>query len=97
MRVILLPHAREDLREIKEYIAKENPEVSRRVAERIKQALHVLSENPYIGNLKDDEGILERHLPGIPYTLPYRIINNDLQILRVFHESQNKPNKWEVS
>ena len=39
--------------------------------------------------------MLEWHIPTIPYTLPYRILNNQIQILRVFNENQNKPSKWE--
>ena len=54
-----------------------------------------LSEQPYLGSVKVDQDILEWHIPGLPYTLPYQIVNNEIQILRVFHESQNKPAKWE--
>jgi hypothetical protein len=65
------------------------------VAKKIKDTLMLLSEQPYIWHIIDDDEVLEWHIPGLPYTLPYRIINNELQILRVFHESQNKPSKWE--
>jgi len=95
MKVVLLPFAKEDLQEIRQYISKENPTASKKVAEKIKKSLSLLSEQPYIGHITDDDEILEWHIPKLPYTLPYRIINNEIQILRVFHEAQNRPYKWE--
>ncbi len=83
------------LKEIKDFIAKENPAASRKVAQRIKKSLHLLSEHPYLGIVKVDQDILEWHIPNLPYTIPYQIVNNEIQILRVFHESQFKPAKWE--
>lgn len=95
MKVILLPFAKNDLEEIRSYLKKESPQAAKIVGGKIRKSLLLLSENPYIGTIKDDENILEWHIPGIPYSLPYRIINNQIQVLRVFHEAQNKPSKWE--
>ena len=95
MNIVLSPSAKEDLKEIRQYIAKENPTASKTVAKRIKDTLLLLSGQPYIGHVTDDDDVLEWHIPGLPYTLPYRIMDNEIQILRIFHESQNKPSKWE--
>jgi plasmid stabilization system protein ParE len=95
MKVLLLSYAREDLKEIKAYLDGKSPQASKQVALRIKASLRLLSEQPYLGTIKEDEDILEWHIPGLPYTIPYRIVNHEIQILRVFHESQNKPSKWE--
>lgn len=57
----------------------------------------MLTEQPLVRHVTDDEEVLEWHIPGLSYTLPYRIVNNEIQILRVFHEAQNKPSKWECS
>lgn len=97
MKVVLLEFAKKDLKEIRQYIEKDNPTVAKSVAKRIKESLQLLSEQPYIGHIGDDEEVLEWSIPKLPYTLPYIIVNNELQILRVFHESQNKPSKWEMS
>jgi len=95
MRVLLLPFAKEDLKEIKAYLDERSPQASKSVAVKIKTTLQLLSTQPYLGNVKEDEDVLEWHIPGLPYTLPYRIVNNEIQILRIFHESQNRPSKWE--
>lgn len=95
MEIVLLPFAKNDLEEIRKYLEKESPQATKIVGQKIKKSLLLLSENPYLGVVKNDEDILEWHIPGIPYTLPYRILNNQIQILRVFHEAQNKPSSWE--
>lgn len=97
MKIVLSLSAKEDLKDIRQYIAKENPTAAKMVAEKVKKALLLLIEQPHIGHPTDDEDVLEWHIPGLPYTLPYRIVNNEIQILRVFHEAQNRPNKWEIN
>lgn len=97
MRFILLPSAKEDLKEIRQYISKENPSAAKTVSERIKKSLLMLTEQPHIGHVTDDEEVLEWHIPGLPYTLPYRVVNDEIQILRVFHEAQDRPGKWECN
>jgi plasmid stabilization system protein ParE len=54
----------------------------------------LLTEQPHIGHPTDDEEVLEWHIPGLPYSLPYRIIDNQIQVLRVFHEAQHRPESW---
>lgn len=94
MKFVLLPSAKDDLNEIRQYIHKENPAAAKKVAAKIKSALLLLTEQPHLGHKTDDDEILEWHIPGLPYTLPYRIVNNQIQVLRVFHESQYKPDSW---
>lgn len=43
----------------------------------------------------DDEEILEWHIPDTHYSIPYRIKGNEIQILRVFHQSQDLPDNWD--
>jgi plasmid stabilization system protein ParE len=94
MKFVLLPSAREDLVEIRQYIQQQSPAAARSVAARIKQSLLLLTEQPHIGHPTDDEEVLEWHIPGLPYSLPYRIIDNQIQVLRVFHEAQHRPESW---
>jgi plasmid stabilization system protein ParE len=97
MKIVFLVSAKEDLNEIKQYLAKESPAASKIVAGKIKKALLLLAEQPHLGHASNDDEVLEWHIPGLSYTLPYRIVNNEIQILRVFHEAQNRPSKWECN
>ncbi len=97
MKVVLTPLAREDLREIRQFISRDSPQGAKIVAEKIKKSLLLLAEQPHIGQATDDDEVFEWHIPGLTYTLPYRIVNNVIQILRVFHESRNRPVTWEIN
>ena len=94
MKFVLLPSAKDDLAEIRQYLQHVSPSAVRIVATRIKQSLLLLTEQPYIGHPTDDEAVLEWHIPGLPYSIPYRIIDNQIQVLRVFHDAQFRPESW---
>jgi hypothetical protein len=38
---------------------------------RIKSSLLLLTEQPHLGHKTDDEEVMEWHIPGLPYSLPY--------------------------
>ncbi|MFT5278305.1 MAG: toxin ParE1/3/4 [Granulosicoccus sp.] len=57
-------------------------------------AIHLLAKS-YMGLQTMGDDILEWHIPNLPYSLPYMISGDDLEVLRVFHQSQKKPSKWE--
>ena len=96
MHVILLPLAINDLANIRSYIAQHNPAAAKNVAKKIKASLILLSEQPLIGHMTDDDNILQWHIPNSNYSLPYRILDNTIQVLRVFDERQNRPESWEL-
>jgi len=96
MKVILLPLAQKDLQEIKKYLSQKSPQASKNVAGKIKKSLQLLREQPYIGHATENEHIFEWHIPQTPYTLPYRIMGDYVQILHVFHQSQQKPEQWSL-
>ncbi len=48
MKFVLLPSAKDDLAEIHQYLQQESPAAVRIVSTRIKQALLLLTEQPYI-------------------------------------------------
>ena len=94
MKFVLLPSAKDDLAEIRHYLQQVSPTAVRIVSTRIKQSLLLLTQQPYIGHPTDDTEVLEWHIPGLPYSIPYRVIENQIQILRVFHDAQHRPETW---
>lgn len=94
MKFVLLPAAKDDLVEIRQYLQKESPAAARHVAARIKQSLLLLTEQPHIGHPTDDDEVLEWHIPGLPYSLPYRVVGHQIQVLRIFHDAQCRPVSW---
>ncbi len=79
-----------DLTEIRQYIAQDNPGTANHAAVRILEAIELLKEQPGMGRRGRVHGTRELVIPGLPFIIPYRVINNSLQILRVFHAAR----KW---
>ncbi|MBL7003289.1 MAG: type II toxin-antitoxin system RelE/ParE family toxin [Gammaproteobacteria bacterium] len=94
MKIIWLPWAIQDQSHFREYIAQENLKAAKMVANKILKTTQLLSEQPYLGVATDIEDVYEKQVVDLPYLIPYRVINNQLQMLRVFHEAQQKPKNW---
>jgi toxin ParE1/3/4 len=82
------PCADSDLDDIWYYVAKErgNIEIADRLIESITQRFYLLADNPYIGRRRDDDllpGL--RSFPVGQYVIVYRIEDEDVAILSVFH------------
>ena len=95
-RIVWLESAKLDLIQIQAYYAeKASPEIANSLLKRIFAFASTLIDQPLIGAKTVDDDILEWRLPELNYTLPYLINGNGIEILRVFHQAQNKPSKWE--
>lgn len=97
MRVVWSPQARQDLREIYLYIAEDNPHAARVLQERIKACVNLLTENRYLGRPGRVPGTRELTVPRTPYLLPYRVVKERLEILRVYHGARLWPETFNKS
>jgi len=97
MRLVWLNSAKMDLLDIQAYYSEKiSPSVAAKLLQRIFTSAEYLIEQPLMGGQTMDDDILEWHIPDLNYTLPYRIQGEDIEILRVFHQAQDKPGKWET-
>ena len=53
-----------------------------------------LGDHPKIGRIGRVAGTYELVIPGIPYIVPYRIRNQEVQILSVYHTSRKWPESF---
>ncbi|MEM7354154.1 MAG: type II toxin-antitoxin system RelE/ParE family toxin [Acidobacteriota bacterium] len=89
-RFILSPEARDDLFEIADYIARDNPKAARRVVQEIRRAMERLAQMPMIGHLREDlTGEPLRFWPVFSYLIIYRPESKPLQIARVLHGARD--------
>lgn len=93
MKIVWSPQARADLREAIAYVARDNPYAAVRLRDRIKEAVSNLPHNPHTGRAGRVPHTRELVIPGIPYTVPYQVQRDQLEILRVFHQSRTWPTK----
>lgn len=95
MKIVWTEPARKDLRDIFIYISEENPNAARTLLSEIKERAVLLQDNPLIGRLGRVDGTRELVIAGTHYILPYRIKEQQIQILAVFHTARKWPSAFE--
>ena len=81
MKIVWTEPARQDLRDIFLYIAEENPNAARVLLSEIKERAILLQDNPLIGRIGRIDEMRELVSTGTQYILPYRVKENQIQIL----------------
>lgn len=81
-----------DLVEAQNYIARDNPAAAEAVAQRVWDAAKRLCDNPKIGRQGHVQGTREWPVSQTPYLIVYRVKNDAVEILRVWHGRQNWQN-----
>jgi toxin ParE1/3/4 len=81
------------LASIHDYIAKDSPAAASRVAAVIVQSALRLQKFPHVGRRGRIEGTRELVIPGLPYIIPYRVVDDVIQIASVIHTSRKWPEK----
>lgn len=90
MKVRWLTTALRNLEREAESIAEVDPAASRRIVARIFESVDQLAEFPHLGRPGRISDTRELVVSGTPYIVPYRVRQEYVEILRVFHGSR----KW---
>ena len=93
MKIRWLRRAEISLGDIAAYIAQDNPKAADKTIEKIRNSTKILSMQPYIGKSGRIPGTRELIIPP-NYILPYRIKNNEIHILQVFHTARKWPKEF---
>lgn len=80
-----------DLREAGAFIASGNPQAAKRMAERVREAVEYLPEQPNIGRPGRVPGTRELVVTGTPFIVVYWARGAAVQVLRVLHHSRKWP------
>ncbi len=83
--------ALEDLREIDNYISADNPDAAKRALSRIRAHSRLLVDQPHLGRPGRVPGTRELIVSKTPFILPYRVMSDEIQILRVIHGARRWP------
>lgn len=94
MQVVWLKSALNNLDEIAKYISQESPQAAQQVVDLIVEQVNQLTAQPALGRSGRVVGTRELVVSNTHYLVPYRIKNNKVEILRVFHTSQKPPKNW---
>ena len=95
MKLVWSPEAIDDLIHIQHYIAKDDPGSANKVVLTIMTLLNTqLPEFPHCGREGRVTGTLELVVPGLPYIILYRVLQNTIEIIRVYHSSRRWPDNF---
>jgi len=94
VRVRWLKRALKNLDEEAEYIARDNLQAAARIVERIATGVDRLATHPAAGRPGRVPGTRELVINGTVYIVPYRVRDETVEILRVFHAARKWPEKF---
>ena len=92
MKILWMPESEQDLRSIYTYIAEESPKSASKVVLSLvtftELQLGTFPESGRTGRVTNTYEIL---VPKLPYWIPYRVKNDVIEILRVYHTRRQWP------
>ena len=91
MRLRWTPAAADDLESIGDYLATHLPAFMQSTIQKIYQAVLSLRSTPFRGRAGREEGTREMVLPRLPCIVVYRVRENDIEILHIWHGAQHRP------
>jgi toxin ParE1/3/4 len=95
MRVRWTPRARDGFRRQTRYIARDSPEAARRVAARVRDAVHSLAAHPLQGHPGRVVDTRELVVPRTPFTVAYRVREQVVEVVGIVHHAQQWPESFE--
>jgi toxin ParE1/3/4 len=95
MTLIWSPEALQDLRDIRAFISQDSPEAAKTIVARIVRLVsEQLPENPEMGRPGRVSNTRELIIANTPFIVPYRIRDQHIDILRVYHSARMWPESF---
>lgn len=94
MKIVWSRRAIRHLAQLRRHIEKDAEQNVALVADRIVTAVAHLQSHPEMGRPGRVVGTRELIASGTPYVIPYRVRNEQLELIAVFHGRRKWPQKW---
>jgi addiction module RelE/StbE family toxin len=91
MRIRWTPAAATDLQQISDYLKDNHPHYRLPTMRRIYDAIRSLKDAPHRGRPGRLEGTRELLFPPMPYVAVYRVREQALEVLRIYHSARDRP------
>jgi toxin ParE1/3/4 len=84
--------AKQNLKQVEDYIAQDNPRAAIDTVLKIVKSIEALADHPAMGKAGRIFNTRELIIGGTPYIVPYRVKEGHIEILRVLHGAMRWPN-----
>jgi addiction module RelE/StbE family toxin len=91
MRIRWTPAAAADLAQISDYLKNRHPRYRQPTTRRLYEAVRSLTDSPARGRPGRESGTRELLFPPLPYVVVYRLREQDIEVLRIYHVAQDRP------
>jgi addiction module RelE/StbE family toxin len=93
MRLRWTAPAAQDLYTVTRYIRRDNPNAAREVAKTIYEGCESLITSPHRGRKGKQPGTRELVFSRLKYIAVYRVMEDAVEILHIWHAAQKRPSK----
>ena len=91
MHIRWTPPAAADLQTINDYLKTRHPQHRQPTMRRLYDRIRALKDTPYVGRRGRIEGTRELLFTPLPYVVVYRVVEETIEVWRIFHTSQDRP------
>lgn len=91
MRIRWTPAAAADPEHIGNYLKYRHPLYRQPTLRKLYEAIRSLKESPHRGRLGREDGTRELLFPPMPYIAVYRVTEQSIEVLRIYHAAQDRP------
>jgi toxin ParE1/3/4 len=91
VRIRWTPAAAADLANISDYLNVHHPQYEISTVERLYQGIRSLRHKPFRGRPGRAPDTRELLFPPLPYLAVYRVRQDVVEVLRIYHAAQNRP------
>ena len=90
MRLRWTPAAAADLQQINDYLAEHYPHYRQATLRKLYDTIRKLKDAPHLGKTGRVEGTREILFPPMPYVAVYRVGEQGIEVLRIWHTAQDR-------
>ena len=91
MRIRWTPAAATDLHNINDYLKEHHPRYRDPTVRKLYGTIRALKEWPGRGRPGREEGTREILFPPTPYVAVYRVREQTIEVMRIYHAAQDRP------
>ncbi|HUY80713.1 MAG TPA: type II toxin-antitoxin system RelE/ParE family toxin [Acidobacteriaceae bacterium] len=83
-------NAAEDMEHIWDYLRAHHPEFAERTVRKVYDEIRTLAQTPRLGRIGRESGTRELVISGLPYIAVYRVKDETVEVLHIFHGAQDR-------